>query len=382
MTIEPSNADDLDGRARHGASSALALFDIRTVFDPNSAAIETLRSVLGSDGDTSGVAWIALPSPTGELMIEYVHGATTPLLRQLQIPDGRGLTGKVFSSGAIGWVEHYATATSITHEFDSVIEAEDVVRMLAAPLRVNDSVAGVLTLASRMEGAFGDVAIDRIDGLARHVGVALEIARRTRLYAEAAAAAERQRISEELHDGMGALLFSINSRAERLRARFDSGEVPDADFDALQRDLALAGRGMRDLLSGWRGAEESDLHGEIVADANDFEARSGARCTVVFLGGALALDPDRAAAMKKFVREALLNVEKHAHASSVSITVAALATQTTIAVSDDGRGLTDNADRGFGLVAAADRVARLGGTVSVVNDDAGVGVVARAVIPT
>lgn len=390
-----------DSDVRRYLSHELALFDIRTVFDPSSTATETLRSLLGAEQDHSGVAWIALPSTPHELLIEYVHGAATPLLERLVVPDGLGLTGKVFDRGAVDFVEHYATAQTITHDFDDVIAAERVVRMLAAPLRVNEHVAGVLTLASRIEGGFGDAAIERIDALARRVGLALEIARRTRLHAEAAAAAERARISEDLHDNLGALLFSINSRAERLRRRLTRhGEIDD-DFAALQRDLDLAGHSMRDLVGGWHSSAVNDLHAELMTDAHAFEQRSGVRCSVVLLGDTSYLDRDRSEALLRFGREALLNVEKHAGATAVTVTVAALEWQTTIAVRDDGGGLVRDertgpgradarpADarraghgvHGFGLVAAAERIARLGGRISVVNDDENSGVLARAWIP-
>ena len=115
MTIwQPNDDGFVDRLAPTAATHDFALFDIRTVFDPNSTAIETLRCVLGSESESSGVAWIALPSPSGELMVEYVHGAATPLLKQLQIPPGGGLTGKVFNRGTVDWVEHYASAASIT----------------------------------------------------------------------------------------------------------------------------------------------------------------------------------------------------------------------------------------------------------------------------
>lgn len=359
----------------------LALFDIRTVFDPESSAIQTLRSVLDTDSDGSGVAWIALPSAQSDLVIEHVHGAATGLLSRLLVQTGRGLTGKVFNHGKLEWVDHYTSSTTITHEFDHVIQAEGVVRMLAAPLRVDEEINGVLTLASRREGVFGSQAVERIELLARKVGLALQIARHSRLHAEAAVTAERTRISEELHDGVGALLFSISSRTDRIRRRFSDDNELTSDLDALQRELELAGRGMREMLATWRRAGESDLQAEIVADAQAFELRTGVRCTVVFLGGEVRLDHSRTEALKRFTREALLNVEKHAKASSVSIAVAGLINQTSIAVTDDGGGLRVNPERGFGLHAARERIHRLGGGVSVVQDSDKNGVIARAWIP-
>lgn len=360
----------------------LELLDIRTVFDPSSSAMTTLRVLLGDIAESPAVAWIALPSTSGALVIEHVHGQATTLLNNLVVPEGRGLTGKVFRHGEIDWVEQYASSTSITHEFDTVINAENVVRMLAAPLRVEDGVTGVLTLASRVTGPFGDVEVDHIDALARRLGVALEIARRSRLHAEAAAMAERKRVSEELHDGVGALLFSLNSRAERLRSRLGDKLELEEDITLLQRDLTAVSQEMRGLLAGWHGTVQSDLHAVLLGDAREFEQRSGIRCEVVYLGDAPALALSHLEALAKFVREALLNVEKHANAKSVSLTVATLPTQTSVAIADDGIGLSNvRSSNGIGLAAAVDRISRLGGTASIIEDADIGGVVARATVP-
>lgn len=377
MTLE-----EADGAIRPRVSTVqrgLELIDIRTVFDPSSAAVRTLRAVL-EPGRESSIAWIALPSPSGELLIEYVHGESTPLLQHLWVPAGRGLTGKVFQRGAVDFVEQYVAATTITHDFDTVIEAEAVVRMLAAPLQAGDETVGVLTLATRSAGVFGDGEIARVEDLARQAGVALEIARQTRLRAEAAAAAERLRISEDLHDGLAALLFSISSRADRLQGRITDGDLAD-DVRALQRDVGRATRDLRAFIGGWRESAVGDLHVELLNDCTAFEHRTGVRCHLACLGPVERVEGISADVAVRFVREALLNVEKHAGATSVSVTVAAMPAELTIAVADDGRGFpADRSGGGFGLTAARERIARIGGELSVVDDEGG-GSIVRVRLP-
>lgn len=83
----------------------------------------------------------------------------------------------------------------------------------------------------------------------------------------------------------------------------------------------------------------------------------------------------RIEALQRLVREALVNVEKHADASTVVVSLSVRSGRVTVVISDDGRGGVDGgADdpvRGsqLGLGLAAGRLERLGGGMSVVSDD-------------
>jgi signal transduction histidine kinase len=86
------------------------------------------------------------------------------------------------------------------------------------------------------------------------------------------------------------------------------------------------------------------------------------------------LQRSRAVALADATREALLNVEKHAKAQSVVVSVFALRDGVAVTVSDDGVGLDDDYTRGdgLGLASMSERVARVGGTVTIGrNDDGG-----------
>ncbi|WP_054570243.1 LuxR C-terminal-related transcriptional regulator [Frankia sp. R43] len=180
-----------------GADTALdprPALDARSVFDAGSPARQTLNGLLSGDGDRDEVAWVALTTESGALTIEYVHGQTTPLLDRLSIPSGWGLTGKVFQEQALAWVDGYLGAPTISHEFDEVITAERVVRMIAAPVVAGSRVLGVLTLASRENGAVGGVVSERIRVLAQGIALSLQVAQIAR---REGMLAERRRVTEE-----------------------------------------------------------------------------------------------------------------------------------------------------------------------------------------
>jgi signal transduction histidine kinase len=81
------------------------------------------------------------------------------------------------------------------------------------------------------------------------------------------------------------------------------------------------------------------------------------------------------------VREALLNVEKHAHASAVVVSVGPRpGGGIVVAVIDDGTGLVPDHTPGLGLTSTADAVGRLGGAVRITSDPDG-GAIWRIELP-
>jgi signal transduction histidine kinase len=79
-------------------------------------------------------------------------------------------------------------------------------------------------------------------------------------------------------------------------------------------------------------------------------------------------------ALADLTREALHNVEKHAIAQSVVVSVFCQRNGVAVTVADDGVGLDDcRRNDGLGLAAMTERMARVGGTFTMEpNEDGGV----------
>jgi signal transduction histidine kinase len=87
------------------------------------------------------------------------------------------------------------------------------------------------------------------------------------------------------------------------------------------------------------------------------------------------LTPPRIRALVDATREALVNIEKHAHARSVVVSVFAASDGVAVTIADDGVGLPRDPQEtpGLGLAAMSERLSRVGGRVHVAqNDDGGV----------
>jgi PAS domain S-box-containing protein len=184
--------------------------------------------------------------------------------------------------------------------------------------------------------------------------------------------AERKRIQRNLHDGAQQRITSVLLCLGRLRAQSDEPvELLDFAIDELAAGLdeirALA-NGLHPALLSERG---------LAAAVEALAMRVPMPVELEALPEVRLPEPVEAAAYF-VVAEALANVQKHAGARRVVVSVTADENGVDVRVADDGAGGADAA--GPGLRGLADRVEALAGRLTVDSPRRG-GTVLRAVIP-
>jgi len=343
---------------------------------------EALRRALALLAEGSEVAWTARPDADGVLTLDQVTGDRTGVLRALRVPPNTGLTGKVFRAGSAAWVDDYFGSQEITHDFDRHMAAENVRRVLAVPLLRDGESLGVLAIGPREDGTFGDRDIERVSAIAAQAALAVSIAERARLNREIAVHEERRRMAADLHDSVGALLFAIGSGMADLAEATKADPELRARLDRLQTQAAEATTALRDSLRTLRSSPAALALGVALrADCAAFADRTGLPAELVILDeDPPELAPSRSDVLLTAVREALLNVEKHAQAGAVTVSVQRRDPWLTVAVHDDGVGLRPDHTPGLGLTSTGEALARLGGSVRVVSDPDG-GTIWRARLP-
>jgi signal transduction histidine kinase len=343
---------------------------------------EALRRALALLAEGSEVAWTARPDADGVLTLDQVTGDRTGVLRALRVPPNTGLTGKVFRAGSAEWVDDYFGSQEITHDFDRHMAGEKVRRVLAVPLLRDGESLGVLAIGPREDGTFGDRDIERVSAIAAQAALAVSIAERARLNREIAVHEERRRMAADLHDSVGALLFAIGSGMADLAEATKADPELRARLDRLQTQAAEATTALRDSLRTLRSSPAALALGVALrADCAAFADRTGMPAELVILDeDPPELAPSRSDVLLTAVREALLNVEKHAQAGAVTVSVRRRDPWLTVAVHDDGVGLRPDHTPGLGLTSTGEALARLGGSVRVVSDPDG-GTIWRARLP-
>lgn len=281
------------------------------------------------------------------------------------------------------------TATS---QVQRLLQAEDVVLSLdaAAPpsderadvvaLRANGSVVGWLSVRRAMP-LFPEERV-ALDGLAGQLGLALDNARWFGRVRSVAAQEERMRLARELHDRLGqdlaALGFELDTLAE---AHPRLPEVAES-----VRGLA---RALRHTLTDLRADvdESHDLASGLAVFLARVESRSGVQTSLRLEGGEGRLRLPMAVEQEllRVAQEAVVNVERHAHATAVTVTVRRTGGSVDLVVADDGVGLAMSSEgasaRGrYGLLGMRERAESLGGRL-LVRSEPGCGTVVSCSVP-
>jgi signal transduction histidine kinase len=330
------------------------------------------------------VAWVGEPDGEDRIVLANSVNTMTDLVNGLVVPTGTGLGGRVLITRRPLWVSDYCADHDITHHFKGQVEKEGLKAMIAVPIVHEQRLLGVLYGANRETADYGDRIATTLEQIANRTAAAQVVAERARHAAEVAAHEERRRLALELHDTVGAMLFTIGAGIRRLGAEFQLDETISARVAAIERQTAEAAAALRGSVRVLSAASQQVALGVALREhCRAFQERSGTAARVITLTELPTLATSRVTVLADAVREALVNVEKHAGAHSVVVTVFAMRDGVAVAVSDDGVGLPESSARpdGLGLATMSDRLARIGGTFTITpNDDDG-GLTVQAWVP-
>jgi signal transduction histidine kinase len=312
-------------RLRQSAVSALAVELGRT--GPHRPLVDALRRALG-DPSLQLAFW---SRPAGA----YVSEAGEPMALPSEQP-GRAVTRLAADDGPLAALIHDPA--------------------LAEQRPLIDGVAAVARLSIENERLHAEVKAQ------------LEEVRASRERIVRAADEERRRVERNLHDGAQQRLVSLSLALSMAQAQA-AGGAPTVAATLTEAEAELRGAiaELRELARG--------IHPAVLAEAGLAPALEGlAEHSPVPVRLELALNgrlsPSAEATAYFVAAEALTNVAKHAAASRVELVVRHVGDTLRLVIDDDGIGGADPA-RGSGLRGLLDRVAALGGRLSIEPGPAG-----------
>lgn len=249
--------------------------------------------------------------------------------------------------------------------------------------------SGVLILGERRGGGMLDRSnLEILEVLVRQASMALEnsyliaelqqrMRERERLHRQILSAGEeeRKRVARELHDQIIQELVGLNYHLSELRASPFAPEATHASQlqDEVRRILGEVRRICTDLRP-----PALDSLGLISAVRSRLrEMEKLAAFEIVFncdSDDIQDLPDETALCIYRVLQEALLNVQKHAAAKRIEVTLRLSPDQIELIVQDDGRGfcvpsrlgqLTDESH--FGLVGLSERLELLSGTLNIIS---------------
>ena len=179
---------------------------------------------------------------------------------------------------------------------------------------------------------------------------------------------DRERIARDLHDVVIQKLFAAGMTVQSVAARSADTEHSDR-LHRVVDDLDDTIREIRSVIFSLQAdaRDQAGLRASVLRVADEEREALGFEPRIRFDGAVDATSDHIAAELLPAVREALSNVARHAHASTVEINVARRDGVLTLRVADDGVGLANRALGGNGVPNLSARAEKLGGRCLVAS---------------
>jgi signal transduction histidine kinase len=186
------------------------------------------------------------------------------------------------------------------------------------------------------------------------------------LHRDTGVTSERERLARELHDTIAQSLAGLVLLGQRSRRELAAGTLSDATLELLEAGARDALAETRSLVAASAPVElNAGLGAALVRLGERFSRETGIEVTVTADPEA-RLGRDTEVVLLRCAQEGLANVRKHAGATTARLALTVDATRATMHVTDDGKGFDPAAaSGGFGLTGLRDRIALVGGSLSV-----------------
>ncbi|MFC5550513.1 cache domain-containing protein [Massilia aerilata] len=193
---------------------------------------------------------------------------------------------------------------------------------------------------------------------------------------------ERARLSRDLHDGISQWLVSIKLQIEagviRLAGNAEQQQQARASFERTAEELNKVLGEVRRISHDLRPTllDDMGLGAALEHLAEEFSQHSGMPVSFTAAGRVEKLPQVVGTVLFRIAQEALTNIERHAHASTISLSLERRRQELTLAVADDGAGF-DTEDvavhpqRGIGLRNMMERLDAIGGALRIASSNTG-----------
>jgi two-component system, NarL family, sensor kinase len=241
----------------------------------------------------------------------------------------------------------------------------------SVPLSFQGKPLGIMNITAPAMRRLTSAELRLLSTIGLQIGIAVERARLAEESAMLARADERTRLAREIHDtlaqGLSALTLQIETALRHV------GTDPERVRERLEQALATARSSLDE--ARWSVTElragvtaGKPIEQALASLVREFTSQSGIRVTFESSGACL-LGREIETELFRIAQQSLTNVRQHAHASSVSVTLACARGNATLTIEDDGRGFDAKkvAAGRHGIVGMRERAESIGGTLRITS---------------
>lgn len=200
---------------------------------------------------------------------------------------------------------------------------------------------------------------------------------------------ERSRIAQELHDRVQQTLFTIGLKADWIMERMVTDSELQRPLKAIKQLASLGTAQVRDAIFALSSTQvqEGGLVSMLYTLIHDLREATSIEADLVVADWMKSLPSSIENVLFTIAQETLSNVRRHAHATTVIVTVQVTNEQAVLVVQDNGIGLSllilttyRNNAMHLGLKGMHNRLEELGGQFFLMNGEEG-GLIVKAVVP-
>ncbi|WP_322803943.1 cache domain-containing protein [Vibrio alfacsensis] len=195
-----------------------------------------------------------------------------------------------------------------------------------------------------------------------------ELAHKTVMFQED----EKKHLARELHDGINQLLVSSKCHLELMEHRIEDQKLK-SHLEKSQRSLMTAISEVRHISHQLRPSALDDigLEAALTTLLQDFHSHSGIEIDSHFDTAQTKLKSEVSTTLYRVAQESLNNIEKHAQAKTVTMTLNKMGSILQLLIRDDGKGFMVSSaahKQGIGLRNMRERVEFIGGEFELMSE--------------
>ena len=315
------------------------------------------------------IVLIALPVTDGSLIVRATDGEGSDELRGTRLERETSKTGRVLERRRSERVDSLIDDIEMDQEAGRKMGARTGVFV---PMMLRDRAIGVISAHDKEGGdvRFTDEDVRLAEAFAARAAVAVDLSERVARDAlrrvVGAQELERQRLARELHDETGQALTSILLKLKSFEDLGDPSSVAAA-MGELRELVVTTLQDVRRLAVELRpkALDDFGLVPAIERLVGTLREQTGIEVDLESRLGRDRLPREIETTLYRITQEALTNVVKHAQAKHVSIVLIRRDGSVAAVIEDDGRGITESAGDGLGLLGMRERIALVDGRLEV-----------------